>query len=308
MPDPFSDILALLGTRGVRGTGLEASGTWALSFDGTARLKFVAVTRGRCWLVLPDRPPELMSEGDVVLLSDIRYVVASDPAVEPEDGMELYAAPGHDTVRIGDGVDTVLVGGGSAFAEGCAAYVLDALPSFLRMDPASGEASSIARTLAALQNEVRRDTMGGSLIAERLAEILVVEAIRAHVATGSADRVGWVTALADPRIAKAIGLMHGDAARRWTAPMLAKDVGMSRSSFAQRFTERVGRSPMDYLTRWRMIVAGRMLRAGLPVAAVAVKVGYSSQGAFAQAFKRTMGSTPRSDRRVPSGLYRHVRE
>jgi AraC-like DNA-binding protein len=301
MHDPFSEILAFLGTRGVRGTGLEASGTWALSFDGRERLKFVAVTRGECWLLLPDHPPERMAEGDVVLLSDTRYVVASDPAVDPEDGMELYAAPGHDTVRIGDGGDTVLVGGGSAFAEGCAAYVLDALPSFLRIDPASGEAGSIARTLAALQDEVRRGTMGGSLIAERLAEILVVEAVRAYVAAGFADRVGWITAMADPRIAKAIGIMHGDAARRWTAPMLAKEVGMSRSTFTQRFTERVGRPPMDYLTRWRMIVAERMLQAGLPVATVAVEVGYNSQGSFAQAFKRTLGRTPTSGRRVPQG-------
>jgi AraC-like DNA-binding protein len=301
MHDPFSEIFAFLGTRGVRGTRLEASGTWALSFDGRARLKFVAVTRGDCWLLLPDRPPERMAEGDVVLLSDTRYVVASDPALEPKDGMELYAAPGHDTVRLGDGGDTVLVGGGSAFAEGCAAYVLDALPSFLRIDPASDEAGSVARTLAALQDEVRRGTMGVLLVAERLAEILVVEAIRAYVAAGSADRVGWITALADPRIAKAIGLMHGDAARRWTAPMLAKEVGMSRSTFTQRFSERVGRPPMDYMTRWRMIVAERMLRAGFPVAAVAVEVGYNSQGAFAQAFKRTIGRTPSYNRRVTEG-------
>ncbi|UHD45801.1 AraC family transcriptional regulator [Aureimonas altamirensis] len=296
MSDPFSSTLSLLGTRGVRGTSLEASGEWALSFDGRARLKFVAVTRGHCWLLLPCHPPEEAVEGDVLLLSDTRYVVASDPAVEPEDGMELYAAPGHDTVRIGDGIGTVLVGGGTAFAEGCAAYVLDVLPSFLRIDAASAEAGSVARTLVALQEEVRRDAMGSSLIAERLAEILIVEAVRAYVAAGPADRVGWITALADPRIAKAIGLMHRDAARRWTVPILAREVGMSRSNFTRRFTERVGRPSSDYLTRWRMIMAQRMLQAGHPVSTVATEVGYSSQGAFAQAFKRTLGCTPTSGR------------
>ena len=107
MLDPFSEVVSLLGTRSVRGTSLEASGDWALRFDGRARLKFVAMTTGRCWLVLPDAAPEPMAEGDVFLLSDTRYTVASDPGVEPTDGMELYAAPGHDAVRLGNGLSLI---------------------------------------------------------------------------------------------------------------------------------------------------------------------------------------------------------
>ena len=95
-PDPLSEVLAALGVRSVRGTGLEAAGDWALAFDGRARLKFVVVTRGRCWLLLPDHPPESLLEGDVVLISNTRYTVASDPAVEPIDGMPLFALPGQD--------------------------------------------------------------------------------------------------------------------------------------------------------------------------------------------------------------------
>ncbi|WP_294642540.1 AraC family transcriptional regulator [uncultured Aureimonas sp.] len=293
MLDPFSDIVSLLGTRSVRGTSLEASGDWALSFDGRARLKFVAVTRGRCWLVLPDSAPEPMVEGDVILLSDTRYSVASDPHIEPIDGMELYAAPGHDAVRLGDGRDTAMVGGGSAFASGCAPFVLDALPRFLRIDPTAPAAAAIARTLTSLQAEIRTADVGSSLVAERLAEILVVEAVRAFVAAGAGNAVGWISALSDPRLAKAIGLMHGDVSRRWTAPMLAREIGMSRSAFTQRFTQRVGRPPMDYLTLWRMVLARRKLSSGSSVATVAAAVGYESQSAFTQAYKRTMGRTPR---------------
>lgn len=293
--DPFSEVLAALGARSVRGTGLEAAGEWALAFDGRMRLKFVAVTRGRCWLLLPDHLPQELVEGDVVLISNTRYAVASDPAVEPIDGMPLYASAGHDMVRLGTGDETALMGGGSGFADGSAAFVLDALPSFLRVGRTSSTAEAVARTLNALRTEVAQAELGGSLVAERLAEILVVAAVRAFVTTGPRASVGWITALADPRIGKALRLLHGDVAYRWTVPMLASEVGMSRSAFTQRFTERVGRPPLDYLTHWRMVLAQRKLNAGQTVAAVSTAVGYNSQSAFAHAFKRTMGRTPRSD-------------
>ncbi|RUM03829.1 AraC family transcriptional regulator [Rhizobium chutanense] len=292
--DPFSEVLAALGARSVRGTGLEAAGDWALAFDGRARLKFVAVTRGRCWLLLPDHPPEALVEGDVVLISNTRYGVASNPAVEPIDGMPLYASPGQDMLRLGAGDETAMMGGGSGFADGGALFVLDALPTFLRVDRTSPAAEAVARTLKSLMTEVSSAELGGSLVAERFAEILVVAAVRAFVATSPTTSVGWITALADPRIGKALRLLHGDVARRWTVPMLASEVGMSRSAFTQRFTDRVGRPPLDYLTHWRMVLAQRKLSMGQTVAAVAAAVGYNSQSAFSHAFKRTFGRTPRS--------------
>jgi AraC-like DNA-binding protein len=297
MYDAFSEVLAVLGTRSVRGTALEASGDWALSFDGRARLKFVAVMRGQCWLLLPDREPEPLAEGDLILLSDAHYTVASDPALEPADGMALYALPGQDTVRLGGGCDTVLMGGGSGFAHGCASFILDALPRFLRIDRSSPGSEAIARTLTSLQDEVRSARVGGSLVAERLADILVVEAIRAYVAAGPANSVGWIAALADSRIARALELMHADVARRWTVPLLAREIGMSRSALTLRFSQRVGRPPLDYLTQWRMLLAQRKLATGQAVGDVAADVGYTSQSAFAHAFKRTLGRTPRGRRR-----------
>jgi AraC-like DNA-binding protein len=233
-------------------------------------------------------------EGDVVLISNTRYTVASDPAVEPIDGMPLYASPGHDRVRLGTGDETVLIGGGSGFADGSAAFVLDALPKFLRVDRTSSTADAVSRTLNALRTEVAHAELGGSLVAERLAEILVIAAVRAFVATSPKNSVGWITALADPRIGKALRLLHSNVAYRWTVPMLASEVGMSRSAFTQRFTERVGRSPLEYLTRWRMVLAQQKLKENKTVATVAAAVGYNSQSAFAHAFKRTLGRTPRS--------------
>lgn len=295
MSDPFSDVLAALGTRGVRGTGLEASGDWALAFDGRARLKFVAIIRGQCWLLVPGHPPRALAENDIVLINNTRYTVASDPAVEPIDGTPLYALPGHNVVRLGAGEETVLMGGGSGFADGSTAFVLDALPSLLLIDRQSPTAEAVARTLKTLRAEVDSAELGSSLVAERLAEILVIEAVRAYVASHPADSIGWITALADPRIGKAIRQMHGNVARRWTVPMLAAEAGMSRSAFAARFSARVGQPPLAYLACWRMALAQRKLSTGYSVAAVADDTGYSSQSAFAHAYKRVTGKTPRSD-------------
>ncbi|TGT61226.1 AraC family transcriptional regulator [Mesorhizobium sp. M00.F.Ca.ET.170.01.1.1] len=295
--DPLSEVLAALGALSVRGTGLKAAGDWALAFDGRARLKFVAITRGRCWLLLPDHPTEALVEGDVVLISNTRYTVASNPAVEPIDGMPLYASPGQDMVCLGAGDETAMIGGGSGFAAGAASFVLDALPTFVRVERASPTAEAVARTLEFLRTEVGSAELGGSLVAERLAEILVVAAVRAFVATSPATSVGWITALADPRIGKALRLLHGDVARHWTVPMLASEVGMSRSAFTQRFADRVGCPPLGYLTHWRMVLAKRKLSAGHTVAAVAAAVGYESQSAFSHAFKRAFGRTPRGDGR-----------
>lgn len=295
MSDPFSIVLRALGTRSVRGTSLEASGDWALAFDGRARLKFVALMRGRCWLIVPDHPPVALTEGDVILLSNTRYTVASDPLLDPVDGMPLYP-PGQDLVRLGEGRDTLMIGGGSGFDQGTSSFVLDALPAFLRLDRASAKAEAIARTLTSLQAEVGQEEMGGSIIAERLAEILVAEAVRAYVATVPSGQVGWITALADSRIGLALTVMHRAPSRRWTVPKLAAEVGMSRSAFAQRFSASVGIPPLDYLTSWRMILAQQKLKLGQPIATIAEEVGYSSQSAFAHAFKRTTGMTPRSGR------------
>lgn len=293
--DPFSDVLAALDVRSVRGSALRAAGRWALSFDGRQRLKFIAVIQGGCWVQLPGHPPMPLAAGDVLLINNTAYTVSSAPGVAPIDGMPLYATPGHDVVQVGGGGDeVVIIGGGCGFADGCGSFVLDALPPWLAVERDSPTAAAVKRTLESLRAEVDGAALGGALVAERLADILVVAAIRAFVAASPGASVGWITALADPRIGKALRLLHGDVARRWTVPMLASRVGMSRSAFTQRFSARVGRPPLDYLTHWRMVLAQQGLRDGRSVATVAAAVGYASQSAFSSAFKRRFGRSPRS--------------
>lgn len=132
----------------------------------------------------------------------------------------------------------------------------------------------------------------------RLGDILVVQAIRSWIETDPAARTGWLGALQDRQIGRAIALIHRDPAQAWTVASLARQVAMSRSAFAARFTELVGEPVMRYVTRWRMYVAMDALKEqGTSVAKVASRLGYQSEAAFSRAFKRVISVSPGAIRR-----------
>ncbi len=147
---------------------------------------------------------------------------------------------------------------------------------------------------------------GSFLIVQQLAYTILVQALRLHLEKGLRGGVSWLFALADPQMREAITAMHANPAHRWSLQELAEHVGMSRSTFALRFRETVGSSPMDSLTRWRMLLAGERLTSGTdPISVIAPSLGYESESAFSTAFKRVMGCSPREYTRVsqpaPSG-------
>jgi AraC-like DNA-binding protein len=142
--------------------------------------------------------------------------------------------------------------------------------------------------------ELRDPQPGGALIIEHLAQMMLVQALRLHLATGTGTGTGWLFALADRHMSRALTAMHDAPAQRWTLQKLAKYAGMSRSSFALRFKAKVGTSPMDYLANWRMALAGdRLENSRDPISVIAPSLGYESEAAFSTAFKRIMGCAPR---------------
>ena len=294
MIDPLSDVFSLTDMRSARCTRLEAGGGWALSFPAKSGLKFVAALRGQCWLVLPGEAPHALGQGDTFLLANApAYAIASDPELEPEDGVPLFDGPHLNVARYG-GDDAVLLGGAFVFESGNAQLLLDALPPCIHI-PASEPAAAILRgTLELLDAELRAAQMGASLMARRLGDVLLVQALRAFAAGQGRDRVGWIGALADRKIGGALNLIHNDPGRRWTVDELASAVGMSRSGFALRFKDLVGLAPLDYLTRWRMQLAREALRRReASVASLAATLGYASESAFGNAFKRAFGRSPK---------------
>lgn len=295
--DPLSDVLTVLGARVTRRTRLEAAGQWALAFPAIDRLKFVALLRGTGWILLPGRSPQIMCAGDVCLLGRTAYVVASDPEQTPVDGQAFYGAPGCDVVRLG-GDDTVGLGGSVTFAAENADFLLDMLPDFLFVPRSSDASGAMATILSLMNSEIERDIIGSEIVSSRLADVLLIEAIRAYSGGVAQVETGWLGALSDPRLGRALRAIHDDVAQPWTVAQLAGEAGMSRAAFSAEFTLRVGQPPLAYLRAWRLNIARAALTGGnATVASIASKVGYTSQSAFGYAFRRAFGSPPKAHTR-----------
>ena len=196
----------------------------------------------------------------------------------------------------GGGAPSQLLCGAVRFDHPAARTLVDILPPVIKIAADSGRMQT---TLALLAAEARDLQPGGEAVITRLGDILVIQAIRAWLETDPGARTGWLGALQDPQIGRAIMLIHSEPARDWTVASLAAELAMSRSAFAARFTALVGEPAMQYVTRWRMQVGLHALKdEGATVGELADRLGYRSEAAFARAFKRVMGIPPGAVRRA----------
>lgn len=295
--DPLSDVLAALGATVVRRTRLEAAGRWALSFPAIDRLKFVALLRGSHWIVRPGCAPHFLNEGDVCLIGRTAYTVASHPDEVPVDGQVFYAG-GNDVARL-NGEAVIGIGGTVDFTTGITDFLLDMLPDFMIVPRSTPTSGAVVTILGLMERYSDRTAIGSEIVSARLADLLLVEAIRAYADCPSSTDVGWLGALGDPRIGRALRAIHGDVAHPWTVAQLAGVAGMSRAAFSAEFSRRVGQPPLTYLRTWRLALARTALaRGGTGVAGIAKRVGYSSQSAFGHAFRRAFGISPKANSRA----------
>ena len=295
--DPLSDVLSLLKPHNHLAGGFDIGGEMSLQFRQHQGIKCYAVVVGRCWLAMEGvAEPVRLETGDCFLLPRGRpFRLASDPALTPVDALALLmTAPRIDgIVSINGGGGCVVVGSHFVLGGCHAEILLEMLPSIVHIRKERDKAA-LRWSMERMRQELREPQAGSSLVAQHLAHLMLVQALRLHLAEGLKGGVGWLFALADRQMAAAISAMHDDPAHRWSLPELAERVGMSRSAFALKFKETVGTSPMEYLTRWRMLLAGDRLRnSGDPVSVIALSLGYESESAFSTAFKRTMGCAPR---------------
>jgi AraC family transcriptional activator of mtrCDE len=264
-------------------------GVWQIGATGPKRATFHLVGEGRCWLHLRDgAAPQALEGGDLVVFPhDAWHMLAGTPELHGDD----------DRLEMdGEGPFTTLVCGYFEFMEGDKNPILDALPEVIvvRQQDAGRHLELIGRLL---MEEAETAGPGSRTVLDKLADALFVMVVR-HYINRSSDQRGLLAALADPRLRRALAVMHLESAKGWTLAALAQEAGMSCASFAQRFAEMVGTTPIDYLTRWRMIQAELLLRnPQVSVASAAERAGYETEAAFRKAFKRVHGVGPGAIRR-----------
>ena len=307
--DPLSDVLALLRPRHYMSGAFDKAGDWAFRFGPHQGIKFQAVLTGGYWVRVEgvDEPIRIEA-GDCFLLPRGRpFTMASDLSLTPADAHAFLRTPLNGAVR-------TINGGGECYSLGCyfsfsghqAEFLLGMLPPIVHLREEADKAAMrwfVERPML----ELRAPQPGGLVVAQQLATLLLVQALRLRLADGlRRGDAGWLFALADRQLGAALSALHAEPARPWTIQSLAERACMSRSSFALRFRQVVGTPPMDYLARWRMtLAADRLEHAGDSIALLSQSLGYASESAFSTAFKRIMGCSPRQYGREEAGASSH---
>ncbi|KFE70563.1 transcriptional regulator, AraC family protein [Hyalangium minutum] len=281
----------------------ELYAPWGIQFPQRPGAHIVLIARGGARLEVEGREGGVvLSAGDLALLPHGGGHTLRDTAGSPLHVLgqgECKRARGVGPIRLGgEGARTSLVAASFRFGVEPQTPLFNALPPLIHItadDPVT--AGSLAPTVQLLLAESASNSPGATVIMSRLADILLVQALRAHVAGGKCEEHG-LRALVDPQIGKALALLHERSAEPWTVESLAAAVALSRSGFAARFTALVGEPPLEYLARWRMTKAAQLLREShVPLSEVAEYVGYSSEASFNRAFKRWGGTAPGTYRR-----------
>ena len=294
--DPLSEVLALLKPQSLASGGFMVPGDLSISFPGHHGIKCYAMMAGECWLIVEGvAEPTLLRAGDCFLLPrGLPFQLTTDLALEPVHYALAFErmSKAVDFRTMTEGM-RYMAGGFFGFTGSHAEMILRSLPPIVHIRSESDK-TAMRWSIERLREELRDPQPGSSLIAQQIAYTMLIQALRLHLSNATSAGNNWLSALSDKHMSLAIGSMHSDPGYPWTLQSLAERVGMSRSVFAQRFRETVGATPMEYLTRWRMLLAADRLKScsdGLCV--IAQSLGYESESAFGKAFRRVMGCSPR---------------
>ena len=318
--DVLSDVLRAVRLSGAIFFDVDASSPWVGETPASAEIaasvmpgadhviSFHAIISGSCWAAMSDgsMPALHLNTGDVVVFpAGDPNVLSSLPGERGETDLTMYYRPADRTLPF-----ILKHGGGGAERTrficgylGCDARpfnpLLAALPPILcARNPPDGSGGWVLDLFRLAITESASERAGGETVLAKLSELMFVEIIRRHIEALPDNSRGWLSSLRDPHIGKALRLIHARPSDPWTLDGLAREVGLSRSTFAERFTHYVEVSPMSYLARWRLQLAARLLeRPGSSVGDAAAEVGYESEAAFNRAFKKYAGVPPGAWRR-----------
>jgi AraC-like DNA-binding protein len=305
--DVLSDVLTVMRTGQARSAQVTWHAPWAQEFapvPGAAG--FHVVLSGPCWLIQAGADPLRLEVGDVVFRPHGQaHTLADSPSTRPtspacradQPGIPRFAA---DTVGDTSTAASVTLCGAYELDPGVVHPLLRDLPELVHLRAHLGQHPQLRATVDLLAGELLRPRLGTDALIPALLDTLLLHILRSCWSDPPHTR-GWAAALDDPATSTALRAIHNDPARPWTVATLAAEARLSRAPFAARFTDLVGQPPIAYLTWWRLTSAARRLRAtDEPVRMIASSVGYTSEFAFANAFKRRYGTAPGAYRRQHS--------
>jgi len=312
--DALSQVLAAVRLESTILSHFVLRAPWGLHCPAMQAIPFYAVIEGNAWLWIEDAAPTLMHPGDLVVLpTGQANTIASAPAARVVSLLDALAArkmpiwtPGDEPSIVefeygGRGRVTRILAG-VFYARSRDNPLTRELPPVIRLNGADAHMLPLLQAaLRFVADECRERAPGATVAAARLADLIFLQVLRSHWSRPEAGSPGLLRGLADARIRRALEAMHRAPEDPWTVPRLARVAGMSRSSFADHFQQRVGASPKVYLTRWRMqLAAERLATTRAPTARIAEELGYRSPFAFAKCFRRMHGVAPGRYRRQQS--------
>ncbi len=311
--DLLSDVIAVMRTGEPRSARVQWHAPWGQRFASVpGSAGFQMVLQGACWLIPPNGDPTALSVGDVLFLphgsgyalTDNPSTPVTEPACDPQHDPRWDTRFASDSVGKtgpdGSQAITVTVCGGYQLDPSRAHPLLGDLPDIVHLPARVGHHTELRAAVELLGGELDDPRLGVDTVVPALLDMLLLYILRAWF-DDQPERggvTGWAAALSDPAIRAALDGIHRAPARHWSVEELGTEAGLSRAAFSRRFTALVGQPPLTYLTWWRMTIAARLLRdTDATLSTVAEQVGYTSEFAFANAFKRHYGTAPGKHRR-----------
>ncbi|EFJ2982978.1 AraC family transcriptional regulator [Escherichia coli] len=296
--DPLSDVLQLLSARSYITSGQTAGACWSMRYPGFPGMKFIALRKGHLWFRLEDG--EVWTElfpGDAVILTRFApFIMASDPTLTPVHSEQVPYQMRNGIADYG-GSESIILAGKMDVDQAAAGQLLNVLPVVIPIRTGTDASSTLSWLMERIHEEKMLLRPGASLAGNHLIQLVMIEGIRSWILSEESALKGWMGALRDTRILRALGAIHSEPEKNWQLSELAEIAGMSRASFARKFNESTGTTPLSYLTHWRMQIASRALRLSRePIKQIAFRLGYAAESTFSTVFKRVYGVSPKAHR------------
>ncbi|HHO0926636.1 TPA: AraC family transcriptional regulator [Escherichia coli] len=296
--DPLSDVLQLLSARSYITSGQTAGACWSMRYPGFPGMKFIALRKGHLWFRLEDGEDwtELFPGDAVILTRFAPFIMASDPTLTPIHSEQVPYQMRNGIADYG-GSESIILAGKMDVDQTAAGQLLNVLPVVIPIRTGTDASSTLSWLMERIHEEKMLLRPGASLAGNHLIQLVMIEGIRSWILSEESALKGWMGALRDTRILSALAAIHSKPEKNWQFSELAEIAGMSRASFARKFNESTGTTPLSYLTHWRMQIASRALRLSRePIKQIAFRLGYAAESTFSTVFKRVYGVSPKAHR------------